>query len=402
MTFHAPRLAAGLAIVTLLINFAVQWPSAHRVEFSSEASRISLALQTGRGFADPYLTGPSGPTTQRAPLYPFLHALICLLFGIGAAGWAAIVAITSLVWAVQWIYVYRFAALWGQAKAGAVAAWIGALLPLQGRMFKWEGVFAGAVLAAAAFDLSRLTTGAATKWTPLRWGLLLAASVLFSPATALIWPVWMGFVLNRLGWKRARPVIVTAFLVAAAPISGWIVRNYLVFHHPIFVRGDLVAVASSYNDCAEALMSRNRVCAYTQHPSASPALFQQLVQQGEYQFDAGERRRAIEWISSHPRRFAILTLQHAALFWFPIDDETRASLIYGYIFSICTVLSIFSIGWFRCPGFWIAIAAIVPFSATYYLVQFEQRYLYPTLWVTILLACVGCARILARNPHVER
>jgi len=86
------------------------------VEFSSEANNVAQALLHGRVFADPYMTGPSGPTAQMAPLYPALWAALCWLFGTGASGWAAIVAAT-LAWALQWFFVYCFASSEGYDRA---------------------------------------------------------------------------------------------------------------------------------------------------------------------------------------------------------------------------------------------------------------------------------------------
>src|SRR3569833_1079357 len=146
----------GLAAVSLLVNFAAQWSQPHVVQFSSEASRISLALSSGRGYSDPLLTGLTGPTAFIAPVYPFLYAGICWLFGTAAAGWAAIVAITALAWALLWAFVYRFAALWEHPGPGLVAALVGVLLPLPGRLFKWEAVFTGAALAISACIVSRI------------------------------------------------------------------------------------------------------------------------------------------------------------------------------------------------------------------------------------------------------
>src|SRR5579862_8369061 len=81
---HTLTLWFALTCVSLAVNFAAQWRSEHAVNFVSEAARVSWALQHHRGFADPYLSGPSGPTAQMAPIYPFVHAAICLVFGTGA------------------------------------------------------------------------------------------------------------------------------------------------------------------------------------------------------------------------------------------------------------------------------------------------------------------------------
>jgi len=111
-------IACGLSVLSVAENFLIQWKGPHVVQFSSEATNVARALLHGRGFADPYMTGPSGPTVQMAPLYPFLYAGLCWVFGTAAQGWAAIVATTSVAWALEWFFVYKFAVLEGTRKPG--------------------------------------------------------------------------------------------------------------------------------------------------------------------------------------------------------------------------------------------------------------------------------------------
>jgi hypothetical protein len=262
------------------------------------------------------------------------------------------------------------------------------VLPLPGRLFKWEGVFTGAAIAAGAWLVSRIIAGNTSKSTVIQLGGWLAVGVLLCPATILIWPAWALLILTKLGWKRSMPVLLGAMLTALLPVSVWTVRNYIVFGHFVFVRDDF-GTAPSNNDCATALISRNRACFATQHPSGSPELLRQLISEGEYQFNAAEMRRTIDWIRSHPHKFAVLTAQRAEFFWFPIDPESRTTLIYGWIFSCFTMCSLLALGWVRQEGFWILVLALLPFSIAYYFVMLEQRYIYPVLWIELLLACIG-------------
>lgn len=389
---------AALGFLSLLINFTAQWRSPHAVEFSSEATRVSFALIHGRGFSNPYLTGPSGPTAQMAPLYPFLHAAICSVFGVGAAGWFAVVAITALAWAFQWAYAYRLASAFGQAFPGFIAAILGVLLPLPGRFFKWEAVFTGAALAYCTWEMSRLLAGDFGKWRIVRLAAGLAAAVLLCPSTVLIWPAWGLFCLYRIGFHRAIRVLTPVFVLALIPIALWTVRNYRQFSKLFFIRDDVgMVLVSSYDDCATALVSENIAsgCFRHEHPSGSVEMLDKLRAVGEIRFSASEMRRTRASISAHPARSAKLVLEHAIYFWFPLDRIDRVTLLYGVIFSALTILSFGSLLW-KSDAVPILLLALIPFSLMYYTTQFEQRYRYPVLWISGLLASVGVKLVLER------
>ena len=399
--------ALWLTALCLFINFFVQWRQPHVAQFSSEATRVAEALTQGRGFSDPYLTGPSGPTAQMAPLYPFLYAGICLVFGTGPTGWFAVTAFTSLVWSTQWIFVYKIAAFYRYARAGLSAAVLGCLLPIPGRLFKWEALLTGALLAWCAWLLIRILAGDTRKRTLIELGIASAAAVLSSPAAILIWPAWVLILGFRIGWSQTLRVCLWVAAIAIIPIAAWTVRNYTVFHHVFFIRDDAgMAWVSSNNDCATPLVSKNIAsgCFGREHPSGSLALLHKMIAEGEYNYSSAEMRRNLQWIDTHPGRFAVLSLQRAAYFWFPVDSGDRASFWYGIYFSVLTVVSLTSLYLIRCGGFQVVGSALLAYSATYYTVQFEQRYRYPVLWITILLACVGVSHLLTlmANRRVRR
>jgi hypothetical protein len=368
----------------------------HVVQFSSEPTNVARALLHGRGFSDPYMTGPSGPTAQPAPLYPILYAGICWLFGTGALGWAAIVAATALAWALQWFFVYCFAQSEGHGRAGLIAAVIGALLPLPGRLFKWEGVFTGLVLASSAWIMSRILKGDTRMWTLVEFGALLGAGVLLSPVLVLTWPFWGILVV----WRQSIRPFAVALFVALLLVGVWTARNFAVFRHLVFIRDDAGnALVSSNIDCATALISENIAsgCFAREHPSGSVTMLEKLKAAGEYEFSAAEMRRTKAWIRQHPSRFAILTFERAAYFWFPLEKADRSSLMNGMMISAVTILSLLGIIWIGSDGFRVLIAALLPYSLIYYITQFEQRYRYPVFWISLLLAAIGVDLLIKRR-----
>jgi hypothetical protein len=74
----------------------------------------------------------------------------------------------------------------------------------------------------------------------------------------------------------------------------------------------------------------------------------------------------------------------------------------GVAMSAATVLSLLAISWKRSPGFVLLAGALVSFPVAHYLVQGEQRYRYPVLWMSVLLAAVGVERALDRWGRLRR
>jgi hypothetical protein len=394
----------GLGLVSLLVNFTLQSRSAHVVQFSSEASNVALALLHGRGFADPFLTGPSGPTALTAPVYPFLYAALCWIFGTAWLGWAAIVAVTALAWALQWACAYRFAHVCGFARAGLGAALFGVFLPLPGRLYKWEAVFTGLTLAWSALLFSRIMQGDTRSRTSAQWGIALAASVLLCPSAVLILPFWGGLLLYRLGLTRSLQVVRVALLVAFLPIAGWTARNYAVFHHVFFVRDAAgIVLDSSNNDCTTGILSSDLAsgCIARHNPSGSIAVLDRLRAQGEYDYSAAAMQTMVAWTRAHPARFAVLTAKRTLFYWFPIDRVDFPSTINGMVFSLFTLLSLLGLQWARSDGFRILITMLLPYSLVYYFAQVEQRYRYPVFWISVLLALIGLELLLRRRGQTR-
>ena len=394
----------ALSVLSLVVNFAAQWRSEHAVNFSSEAARVSWALQHHRGFSDPYLSGPSGPTAQMAPIYPLLHAAVCLMFGTGAAGWAAILALTALVWSLQWTLAYDFLRYYGHPRAGLGAALFGVLVPLPGRLFKWEAVFTACAVAAGACLMARLLAKPDRAKASLL-GVAAAASLLLAPATATVFFAWGVFLLWHRPLKSAVNILATALVCAILPLGLWTARNYRTFGHLFFIRDDIgMAISSSYNDCAQAILVNNLAsgCFATVHPSANLSILERLRQQGEYQFGARQMGTTVQWVRSHPVHFATLTLERIAYFWFPLERTDKRALVNGIVMSLATVLSFLSVLWRRSPGFAILAGGLSCYPAANYLVQAEQRYRYPVFWMSVLLAAVGIELMLGRRAETKR
>ena len=72
-------------------------------------------------------------------------------------------------------------------------------------------------------------------------------------------------------------------------------------------------------------------------------------------------------------------------------------MLNGIMMSTVTTLSLLGVLWIGSDGFWILIAALLPYSLIYYIAQFEQRYRYPVFWISLLLASIGIDLFLKRR-----
>ena len=383
------------------ISFAMNC-LAHRptpVRLSSEAVNVSIALQHGRGFSDPFATGPSGPTAHIAPLYPMLHAAVCLIFGAGFAGFYAILAVTCLAWSLQCVLMQRFASLHGRPRAGTIAAFFLALPPLHAVIFNWEAAFAAAAIVGCACLISVILAGRSSATSHALLGGIMAICTLFNPATILIWTAWAVLVMFKLGMRRLAKILLPAALVFVIPVGAWTARNYLVFHHLFFVRDNMgLELAASYNDCALSVMAPTSSTCYTPfHPNSDAAVERVLAAMGEFQFNVMCRAEAYAWIRAHPVQSIEITAWHFFYFWFPIERAGLEALLYGIGISIVTLLSLPGISWRRNEGFQIAVIAMLSYSTIYAVFRAVPRFRYPVLWVTVLLMVVGIETWIARR-----
>lgn len=399
----------GLLLLLFVVSFTANGIGANwlriqgPVEFNEESTRVAKALASGQGFSNPYAPMPTGPTIHLAPVFPFMYAGVVELFGVGRAGWWTIHILMVGVYAFEWTLAALFALDAGlPLPAAALAAFMGALLPIPGSCFKWEALLTGAELAAAAWltlRLQRNFTRGATLLAGLLWGL----TILTQPVAAVVWIVWTG--LLAVSHRRLGTLII--ILVPMLVIAPWVVRDYQVARHLIFVRGNFgMELAVSNNDCATPLMKVNTesVCTKTIHPNESRQAAQRIAQVGEYEFNHELLRDAIPWIEHHIGRFIQLTVGRMLLFWFPVSREIPGGIarITGIVIAVITALSIPGIVllWrrFRFAAAMLLFGGLA-YSLIYYIVEVDFRYRYPTLWINVVPAAYALYRFFAARTR---
>jgi hypothetical protein len=258
--------------------------------------------------------------------------------------------------------------LLADARAGLAACALLAGLPIYPLTLQNETVFQTVLLLLAI--LVPVKRGSA-----ILSALLCALGLHVNPSIAAVLAGW-------LWWKQPSPRWLAVWLVTlAAAMTPWAVRNYEVLGRVLFVRDNLpLELYVSNNGRAEAGMRESTAMA-TLHPNSSVPEAEAVRSMGESAYMRDRGRIALEWIASHPARFAALTISRVWRYWFPAI-ATRPWQ--GWLLCLVTALSIPGVvRYWRHPVF---LSAWLITPLIYYAVQVDPRYRLPYLWSTLLAA----------------
>ena len=343
-----------------------------RVETVAIAESI---VRHGR-FADPFAAnGPSGPTAHLAPLLPLFFAACYLLLGKAVA--FALILCAAVVAGVHAALLPRFSqqAL-ASARPGMIAAVCVIALPLLPLEPMWENMYSAAALLAFCLAFRHLNGIAGG----IRCGLAAGLLILLNPALVVVIACWLGFVLCRRG--SFLPIAATV-LTALLAILPWEIRNYVQLGGFTFVRDNFgLELYAANNDCAQPSLLENlhNGCYEQKHPMFSAAELQRLRAAGELNYNLGCARRALQWIRTHQRRFWQLVKDRVVYFWFP-PGKWLTGIITGLS---CIGLALALQRQPRLAAFAVSVFALYPLP--YYVVQSSERFRYPIMWMTLILA----------------
>lgn len=352
-----------------------------------ESMNVARSLAEGRGWADPYSTGATGPTTHMAPMYPLWVAGWMKIWGFGPEftlfmQWLNALLVAGLAASLPWVSL----ACGGGVAPGVAAGAIAALLPFWAHPL-WEASLTGALVC--------LLTVLAVRGMVWATGITAAFLILLQPSAL---PVFAGMVALDL-WKHRR--WDRALRLALAPalfLTLWTARNYHEFGRFIPVRGNMgMELDVAFNDCAQPALATtlNSGCYDQHHPNMNARETARIAVVGESRYFAEKQQTAMRWIVAHPRRAALLVFQRMQLFWLRRDPQGEVDL--GWVPWV-TLL-----GWLGLVVAWqsnrhlTAIAALwmLLYPLPYYLAVNSDRFRYPIYWLSYLLAgwaLVGAVR----------
>jgi hypothetical protein len=425
--------ACVLLFAASLTRYWVRYDPHGAVPKGPESLSLAYSLYTTGQFANPFGVLATGPSAHLAPAFPTFLALLMKVFGNGSVGLHAMQLAAAVILSLQLALFPVFSRMLGMgALNGFVAACIWIVAKVQ-NVYMWESFYAAVLLALACCCYRRYLGSQGREAARLRWivGCLMGASILVIPSVAPVFAVWLVWEVWRRRSHFWRECLLPLVLLPAIMITPWTIRNYVVFHRFVFIRDDLgLELSVSNNDCAQFGIALNNLsgCFLNRHPNDSLDEAKMVSQLGEVEYNHVKLRDARRWIIDHPAQFAKLTALRFVVFWIPSEsgkifliratrpravtpeaagaaatgDHRRRLFERGVVYLMTLLSGVGLVILFRQDIESMAVCAscLTVYPLIYYIVQFEDRYRYPILWVTFLLGAVpitSLARVIRRT-----
>ncbi len=364
-----------------------------------ETFALAKSIANRHGFSNPFDTLPTGPSAHTGPLYPAYLALIIGVFGHGSTAVGVILWAAALILAVQLMLLPLLAQHFGLGFwTGVLAAlaWLAATIP---PTFDSESQLVGLVVVAAAFFMGSSFTLEMTASQLLMSGILWGALLLLQPVVILVLPFWV--LLLHFQSPSSRRQKIALGILPIILVTPWIVRNFVVFHKPVFIRDNLgLELAISNNECASSSFHMNEVsgCFSQVHPNENYAEALKVRQLGEVEYNRVRLREAMQWIKGNPMAFTSLSLRRFEAFWLPPASANPGDgvILHPWVVDCLTLLSVAGLVlmWRNARvGAFVVGLWLIFFPLIYYFVQFFQRYRFPILWASFLPGCYFITKI---------
>jgi 4-amino-4-deoxy-L-arabinose transferase-like glycosyltransferase len=370
--------------------------------FGWEVGRIAYSLAHGMGFSSPF-GGNTGSSAWTAPVYPWIVSIVFRLFGSYSRESAfALLTFNSAFGALTSWTIYRIARRLFSPKVAIWAAWVWALYPdtiFWAVKWIWETSLA-TFLLSLLFMLTVEMEGDERISSWLGYGLLWGVEALTNPAALSFLPFagcWLAYQLHRRGKRWLVPAALSAVVFWMA-IMPWLVRDYEVMGHIIFIRdnaGNELRIGN--NPLAEG----EYVLSY--HPSQNVIMLLKYTELGEYAFCREQGRLAREWIAKNPDKFAVITLKRVYYFWNGIPRLARqwwlAELKNSHFLLLSVLgLSGLLLAWRkRLHGLFLFASLLAFYPLVYYICFPEPRYRHPVDPQLIILGVYLVSEARPRN-----
>jgi hypothetical protein len=398
-----------IAAIAILREYKTRAGDDH-FAFGWEMGRIGRSIALGQGFSNPY-GGNTGPTAWEPPLYPFLMGGVFKLFGIYTytSAWV-LLTINSLLAALTCVPVYLIAnrAFSDESFGERVALWSAgtwALLPYVWYWsihWLWDTTFTPLILS-----LIFLVALEMEEWTGMRswlvFGALWGVGTLANPAMLSFLP-FCGLWIWRQRFKRGLPSLAGVMLSSVIffiVLSPWLIRNYEVFGHFVFLRDDFGLQLRLGNWKG----SDGMLMAYLQ-PSQNKLEFEKFQRMGELAYSVDCKRLAMEWIGQNPGRFAVISLKRFFYFWNGVPRETSSLVPVDFrssLFLASSVLGLWGLGRAlrqKRRGAWLFAGLLLTYPTTYYFIFVNARYRHAIEPELFILAVFLISQAVARNKAI--
>jgi len=394
-----PRSVFWLVLLSLVLQVAMigvfrQYrtrPEEDHFGFGWEMGRVARSIALGQGFSNPY-GGSTGPTAWEPPLYPYLMGGVFKIFGIYtySSAWV-LLTINSYFAALTTIPIFLIAR---RTFSQPVAIWSARAWALNPYIWYWsihwiwDTTFTPLVLAVIFLVALELQ-----EWRGWRgwavFGMLWGVGALANPSMLVFLP-FCGIWAWRQRFKRgldSLPGVVLSSVIFFIVLSPWLLRNYEVFGHFVFLRDDfgLQLRLGNWKGADGMLMP------YLQ-PNLNKLEFERFQRVGELAYAAECKRLAFDWIRANPGRFAIVSFKRFFYYWNGVPKATGSRAPWDFRNSLLlawSALAIWGLGRAlrqKRRGAWLFAGLILTYPTTYYFVYPHARYRHPLEPELLILA----------------
>lgn len=403
----------GLAIRFVVVAFAYKGfldPQREHWLFAFEIGKIAQSIVLGHGFGNIYYGGPTGPTAQIAPVLPYILAGIFAVFGIYTKAAAiAMLGLNSIFSALTCVPIYFVARRTAGARVAQWSAWAWAFFPYAiyfSAASMWDHALVTLLLTSilwAALALER----SSRKISWVGFGLLCGFSALVNPvvlSVVVVLGAWVVYRLYRNGcaWRLRA---LTAAAVTCAVIAPWLVRNFRVFHAPLFLKDDLPLEL-----CAGNLGSSLYWWNPAIHPSGSAAQMVRFHRIGEQAYMAANWSSFRDFLERHPGTYLWRSVRRFVYVWTGYWSfnarylqEEQFDLADIPFRTALTLLALFGLlrAFQERPEQSVPFALMLFFfPIVFYLTHPEIAYRGPIDPEIVVLACYGVSRLRRRQETI--
>ena len=282
--------------------------------FGAEVCSIAEHIVRGQGFSSPF-NQDTGPTAWVGPVYPYLCALVFRIFGIYSNLSALVLlGIQCVMAAATGVTIYGLGRRSFGAQVGLCAAWIWTLSPF---FFRWPVSWiwdftASAFLLSVVFIVTLDVAEENSRRLWLALGAMWALIALTNPALLSVMPFTLVYALfvNHRAHRRWLASATLAGVLFAALVSPWLIRNELVFGHPVFFRSNYWFEFHLGN-----YHLSNGMGYSGKHPTVNPAELEKYAAWGETRYIDYYKQDSFAFVRKYPSEFVDLTLHRTLWFW---------------------------------------------------------------------------------------
>jgi hypothetical protein len=219
---------------------------------------------------------------------------------------------------------------------------------------------------------------------------ILTHAVLVSSVVVSLIFIWYASYRQRSALWRSMKEVGFVVVLTSVIVSPWLIRNYVLWHEPIYQTGGGQSLIFGFNEQAnggfdDTVFSRLRF-------SLSATGFNELERDRIY------RQEALKWIRAHPWRSLYLSIKKQVLFWSPVPAfvtgyQKLAGGLWGF-----TLLGLTAIGLVRARGesfsLKYVVSVIVVYPLIYSIAIAVTRYRLPLESLLVVFAGFGVDSLL--------